>query len=135
MERILGIDFGDRRVGLAVSDLLGITAPPIGFIVIDGANDAVFKIAPYIKEYDIKKIVLGLPKNMNGDEGERAEKTRRFGEKLKSAFDIEVHYFDERLTTVYADHTLNALNVKGKKKTGKKDALSAVLILQGYMGI
>ncbi len=135
MERILGIDFGDRRVGLAVSDLLGITAQPIGFIVIDGANDAVFKIAPYIKEYDIKKIVLGLPKNMNGDEGERAEKTRRFGEKLKSAFDIEVHYFDERLTTVYADHTLNALNVKGKKKTGKKDALSAVLILQGYMGI
>ena len=72
---------------------------------------------------------------MNGDEGERAEKTRRFGEKLKSAFNIEVHYFDERLTTVYADHTLNALNVKGKKKTGKKDALSAVLILQGYMGI
>ncbi len=135
MERILGIDFGDRRVGLAVSDLLGITAQPIGFIVIDGANDAVFKIAPYIKEYDIKKIVLGLPKNMNGDEGERAEKTRRFGEKLKSAFNIEVHYFDERLTTVYADHTLNALNVKGKKKTGKKDALSAVLILQGYMGI
>ena len=135
MERILGIDFGDRRVGLAVSDLLGITAQPIGFIVIDGANDAVFKFAPYIKEYDIKKIVLGLPKNMNGDEGERAEKTRRFGEKLKSAFNIEVHYFDERLTTVYADHTLNALNVKGKKKTGKKDALSAVLILQGYMGI
>ena len=135
MERILGIDFGDRRVGLAVSDLLGITAQPIGFIVIDGANDAVFKIAPYIKEYDIKKIVLGLPKNMNGDEGERAEKTRRFGEKLISAFNIEVHYFDERLTTVYADHTLNALNVKGKKKTGKKDALSAVLILQGYMGI
>lgn len=135
MERILGIDFGDRRVGLAVSDLLGITAQPIGFIVIDGANDAIFKIAPYIKEYDIKKIVLGLPKNMNGDEGERAEKTRRFGEKLKSAFNIEVHYFDERLTTVYADHTLNALNVKGKKKTGKKDALSAVLILQGYMGI
>lgn len=135
MERILGIDFGDRRVGLAVSDLLGITAQPIGFIVIDGANDAVSKIAPYIKEYDIKKIVLGLPKNMNGDEGERAEKTRRFGEKLKSAFNIEVHYFDERLTTVYADHTLNALNVKGKKKTGKKDALSAVLILQGYMGI
>lgn len=135
MGRILGIDFGDRRVGLAVSDLLGITAQPIGFIVIDGANDAVFKIAPYIKEYDIKKIVLGLPKNMNGDEGERAEKTRRFGEKLKSAFNIEVHYFDERLTTVYADHTLNALNVKGKKKTGKKDALSAVLILQGYMGI
>lgn len=135
MERILGIDFGDRRVGLAVSDLLGITAQPIGFIVIDGANDAVFKITPYIKEYDIKKIVLGLPKNMNGDEGERAEKTRRFGEKLKSAFNIEVHYFDERLTTVYADHTLNALNVKGKKKTGKKDALSAVLILQGYMGI
>lgn len=135
MERILGIDFGDRRVGLAVSDLLGITAQPIGFIVIDGANDAVFKIAPYIKEYDIKKIVLGLPKNMNGDEGERAEKTRRFGEKLKSAFNIEVHYFDERLTTVYADHTLNALNVKGKKKTGKKDALSAVLILQGYMEI
>lgn len=135
MGRILSIDYGDRRVGLAVSDLLGITAQPIGFITVTGANDAISQIMPYIKEYDISKIVLGLPKNMSGEEGERAEKTRRFGEKLFEAANIEIAFFDERLTTVCAENTLNALNVKGKKKTGKKDALSAVLILQGYMGI
>ena len=135
MDRILAIDYGDRRVGLAVSDPLGITAQPIGFVTVSGFADAVSKIKPYILEYNIKKIVLGLPKNMSGEEGTRAAVTREFGERLKAETDIVPIYFDERLTTVYADNTLNSLNVKGKKKTGKKDTLSAVIILQGYMGI
>lgn len=135
MERILAIDYGDRRVGLAVSDALGITAQPIGYIKINGFGDAVEKIKPYISEYNVKKIILGLPKNMSGEEGERASITRDFGERLKNATGLAPEFIDERLTTVYADHTLNSLNVKGKKKTGKKDALSAVLILQSYLGI
>lgn len=135
MERILSVDYGDRRVGLAVSDPLGITAQPIGYLNISGFGDAVLKIKPYIIKYDIKKIVIGLPKNMNGKEGERAEITRNFGERLKNETGITPEFFDERLTTVYADNTLNSLNVRGKKKTGKKDALSAVLILQSYMGV
>lgn len=135
MGRILAIDYGDRRVGLAVSDLLGITAQPVGFVVIDGFLDAITKLKPYIAEYNPEKIVLGLPKNMSGEEGERAEITRQFGERLKKETEAEIVFFDERLTTVYAENTLNAMNVKGRKKTGKKDALSAVLILQGYMGI
>jgi len=135
MERILAIDYGDRRVGLAVSDPLGITAQPIGYVTVSGFSDAISKIKSYITEYDIKKIVLGLPKNMSGEEGTRASVTREFGERLEKETGITPDFFDERLTTVYADHTLNSLNVKGKKKTGKKDTLSAVLILQGYMGI
>lgn len=135
MGRILAIDYGDRRVGLAVSDMLGITAQPIGFVVIDGFSDALEKLKTYIAEYNPEKIVLGLPKNMSGEEGSRAEITRQFGERLKEITSAEIVFFDERLTTVYAENTLNAMNVKGKKKTGKKDALSAVLILQGYMGI
>lgn len=134
MKRILAIDYGDRRVGLAVSDSLGITAQPIGYVTISGFSDAVSKIKSYIAEYNVTEIVLGLPKNMSGEEGTRAAVTREFGERLKKETGIEPIFFDERLTTVYADHTLNSLNVKGKKKTGKKDALSAVLILQGYMG-
>ena len=134
MGRILAIDYGDRRVGLAVSDLLGITAQPIGYVTVTGFGDAVSKILPYIKEYDIEKIVLGLPKNMSGEEGTRAEITRQFGERLKEETTAQIVFFDERLTTVYADNTLNSMNIKGKKKTGKKDTLSAVLILQSYMG-
>ena len=134
MGRILAVDYGDRRVGLAVSDLLGITAQPIGYINVSGFSDAVSKILPYIKEYDVCKIVLGLPKNMSGEEGTRAEITRQFGERLKEVTSAEIVFFDERLTTVYADNTLNSMNIKGKKKTGKKDTLSAVLILQSYMG-
>lgn len=135
MERILAIDYGDRRVGLAVSDALGITAQPIGYVKINSFGDAIEKIKPYISEYDVKKIILGLPKNMSGEEGERAFITRDFGERLKIATGIEPEFVDERLTTVYADHTLNSLNVKGRNKTGKKDILSAVLILQSYLGL
>lgn len=135
MERILAIDYGDKRVGLAVSDPLGITAQPIGFITVSGFSDAILKLKPYILEYNIKKIVLGLPKNMSGEEGTRASITREFGERLKEETGIVPEFFDERLTTVYAENTLNSLNVKGRKKTGKKDTLSAVLILQGYLGI
>ena len=134
--RILGIDYGDRRIGIAISDMLNITSQPIGFITINGDKDALLKIEPYINEYNITKIVLGLPKNMNGSEGERALKTRRFSEKLIKKFDLPVVFFDERMTTITAEKTLNDMNIRGsEKKKGKKDMLSAAIILQGYMEI
>jgi len=132
--RILGIDYGDRRIGLAVSDMLLITSQPIGFISITGDKDALLKLEPYIKEYSVDKIVLGLPKNMDGTEGERAEKTRRFSEKLIKKFNIPIDFFDERMTTISAERTLNDMNIRGTdKKKGKKDMLSAAIILQSYM--
>jgi len=134
--RTLGIDYGDKRIGLAVSDMLYITSQPLGFIVVNGDKDAILKIKPYIEEYNVEKIVLGLPKNMNGSEGERAIKTRRFSEKLIKAFGMEVVFFDERMTTLSAERTLNSMNIKGsEKKKGKKDMLSAAIILQAYMEI
>ena len=132
-KRLIALDYGDRRIGIAVSDLLGITAQPVGFLTVDGKKDALLKLKEVFLEYEPYKVVLGLPKNMDGSEGERAEKTRRFARFLTEETGLETDFFDERLTTVYAERTLNSMNVKGKKKTGKKDSLSAVLILQGYM--
>ncbi len=135
MKRLMAIDYGDRRIGIAVSDMLQITAQPVGFIKVNGKKDAINQIREIFSQYDVSKIVFGLPKNMDGSEGERAQLTRDFAKRLSEELECEVDFFDERLTTVYADKTLNALNVKGRKKEGKKDSLSAVLILQGYMAV
>ena len=133
MGRTLAIDYGDRRIGLAVSDLLNITAQPVGHITVNGDKDALNQIDEHIKDKEITKIVLGLPKNMDGSEGERAQKTRRFSEKLENRFSIDVVFVDERLTSVSATRSLNDMNVSGRKKKGKIDTLSAVLILQDYL--
>ncbi len=130
--RTLAIDYGDRRIGLAVSDLLGITAQPVGFLTVNGDRDAIRQIETFVTRYEVKRFVLGLPRNMNGSEGVRVEKTRAFGEKLKETFpQTELDFFDERMTTICAERALIDMNVR--KKEGKKDMLSAALILQGYM--
>lgn len=130
--RTLAIDYGDRRIGLAVSDALGITAQPVGYITINGDRDAIGQLEEHIRTYDVRRIVLGLPRNMNGSEGDRAQKTRAFAEKLQEAFPhLVIDFFDERLTTVCAQRTLIDMDVREKK--GRKDMLSATLILQGYM--
>ncbi len=130
--RTLAIDYGDRRIGLAISDLLGITAQPVGYITVNGDRDAIRQIEKYLTEYQVQRVVLGLPRNMDGSEGERVEKTKAFQKKIKEEFpQLTFDFFDERLTTVVAQRALIAMNVK--KKEGKKDMLSAALILQGYM--
>lgn len=130
--RTLAIDYGDRRIGLAVSDLLGITAQPVGYITVNGDRDAIRQIEGYVAQYEVKRVVLGLPRNMNGTEGDRVEKTRLFAKKMKEEFpDLSFDFFDERLTTVVAQRALIDMNVR--KKEGKKDMLSAAIILQGYM--
>lgn len=131
-KRILGIDYGDRRVGLAVSDMLRITAQPVGYLTINGDRDAIRQIEQYVKEYEVGAFVLGLPKNMNGTEGERVEKTRAFAKKLSETFpEIPIDFYDERMTTLCAERALIDMNVRNKK--GKKDMLSAAIILQGYL--
>lgn len=130
--RTLAIDYGDRRIGLAVSDLLGITAQPVGYITVNGDRDALRQLVKYVKEYQVEKFVLGLPKNMDGSEGPRVEKTRAFAEKLQGDFpQIPIAFYDERMTTIVAERALIGMNVK--KKEGKKDMLSAAIILQGYL--
>ena len=131
--KILGIDYGDVRVGLAVSDITEFLASGIGNVKITGMNNAVQLVCEKIKEHGCEKIVLGLPVNMNGSHGEKAEKIRVFGDKLKEASGLDVEYVDERLTTVMAHGFMNETGTHGKKRKESVDTLSAQIILQNYL--
>ena len=131
--KILGIDYGDVRVGLAVSDITEFLASGIGNVKITGMNNAVQLVCEKIKEHGCEKIVLGLPVNMNGSHGEKAEKIRVFGNKLKEASGLDVEYVDERLTTVMAHGFMNSTGTYGKKRKESVDTLSAQIILQNYL--
>lgn len=133
--RIIGIDYGDSRIGIAVSDPLGWTAQ--GVETINWKNnieEPIERILQIIKYYDAKKIIVGFPKNMNGTIGPRGEKTDEFIELLKSKVEeIPIIKWDERLSTVAANKTMHELGVKKSKKKQVVDQIAAVYILQGYL--
>ncbi len=131
--RIIGIDYGDARVGIAVSDETGFLASAVCTINVSGMRDACKKTVNKIKELNGTAIVLGLPKNMDGSESFRVEKTRAFAEMLRSELDLEIIYVDERLSTVQAYTYLNITDFNGKKRKKVIDALSAQIILQSYL--
>lgn len=131
--RILGIDYGDSRTGIAVSDPFGLTAQPITVISEKNAERLLEKICKIISEYAVEKIVIGLPKNMNGTVGERGERTKEFAQMLREKTALPVIEWDERLTTASAHRTLSEANVSGKKRRGILDKIAAVFILQGYL--
>ena len=131
--RILGIDFGYARTGIAISDALGWTAQPVGQISSWNVEALIAKIEEYVKQYQVERIVLGFPKNMNGTVGERGEKTKEFAETLKTVCGVDVILWDERLTTVASHRILSECNVRGDKRKKQVDTLSAELILQGYL--
>ena len=131
--RLMGIDFGDARVGIALSDPLGIMAQGYGTIKNDGTEKLYEEILSIIKEKEVTKIVIGLPKNMDGTEGFRADATKAFAETLKTYTNAEIDFSDERLTTVSAHGFLSEMNVRGGKRKGVVDTLSAALILENYM--
>jgi len=132
-ERLMGLDYGDSRTGVAVSDLLGITAQGVESIKYTGEKQLINRLRELINEYQVKKIVIGLPLNMNATSGQRVEKTKKFIEKLKSEFGLEIITIDERLTTVASHRTMTELGVNKNKKKNIVDMMSAVLILQMYM--
>lgn len=131
--RLMGIDYGDARVGIALSDALCITAQ--GYATLKNTQDeALFlEIQKIIKEKEVGKIVLGLPKNMDNSEGFRAKATYEFAEKLKNYTDKEIVFWDERLSTVAAHSYMNSLDIRGKKRKGLVDTIAAALILENYM--
>lgn len=131
--RLMGIDYGDARVGIALSDPLMIMSQGYKTIKNDGTEELFLEIVSIIKEKEVTKIVIGLPKNMDNSEGFRTDATMEFAEKLKSYTDVEIEFSDERLTTVSAHGFLNEMNVRGKKRKGAVDTLSAALILETYM--
>ncbi len=129
----MGIDFGDARVGIALSDPLCIMSQGYKTIKNDGTDALFLEIQEIIKEKEVTKIVIGLPKNMDNSEGFRSEATKEFAEKLKSFTDVEIDFCDERLTTVSAHGFLSEMNVRGQKRKNAVDTLSAALILETYM--
>lgn len=132
----MGLDYGSKTVGVAVSDLLGMTAQPVETITRKDENKlrkTCARIEELIKEYEVGKIVLGLPKHMNDEIGDRAEKSIAFGEMLKRRTGLEVIMWDERLTTVEAEQTLIECNVRREDRKKYIDQIAAVFILQGYM--
>ena len=130
MVRILGLDVGERRIGVALSDALGITAQ--GLETIEREN-ALVEISDLIKEHDIKKIIVGMPFNMNGSKGERARLTDDFIALLRCKVGIEVTTVDERLTTVQGERILLEADLSRKKRKRSIDRIAAQLILQTYL--
>ena len=131
--RILGVDFGDTRTGLAVSDISRFLASGIGYVSPGGIDKTAQKVAEVAREQKVGAIVVGLPKNMDGTEGIRAEVCREFADKLREATGIPVSMWDERRTTVEAHNILSEHNYHGKKRKDTVDAVAASLILEGYL--
>ena len=134
--RILGLDFGTHTVGVAVSDELGITAQGVEIIrrkSPDKLRQTLARIEALASSYGVSKIVLGYPKNMNNTEGERCEKTKEFQAMLERRMDLAVELWDERLTTVAADHVMQISGIRREKRNEYVDEIAAMMILQGYL--
>lgn len=134
--RIMGLDFGSKTVGVAVSDSLLITAQGVETITRKDENKlrrTLARIEELIQEYEVEKIVLGLPKNMNGTEGERVALTREFAEKLERRAGVPVIFWDERLTTVAADKVMIEAGIRREQRKEYVDKMAAAFILQGYL--
>lgn len=134
--RIIGLDYGSKTVGVAVSDPLGLTAQGVETIERKEENKlrkTLARIGELAREYGAEKIVLGFPKNMNNTIGDRAEKTLELKEKLERRTGLEVILWDERLTTVSAERTLMESGVRRENRKKYVDKIAAVFILQGYL--
>ena len=131
--RIMSLDVGSRTIGIACSDALLMTAQGIETIRRTSLEKDFNRLQELISEYEVHELVVGMPKNMNGTKGERAEKTEEFVEKMKEVIDLPVTYWDERLSTVMAERQLIAADVSRKKRKSVIDKMAAVVILQGYL--
>lgn len=131
--RIMSLDVGSHTIGIACSDALLMTAQGIETIRRTSLEKDFNRLQELIAEYEVHELVVGMPKNMNGTKGERAEKTEEFVEKMKEVIDLPVTYWDERLSTVMAERQLIAADVSRKKRKSVIDKMAAVVILQGYL--
>jgi len=132
--RIMGIDYGDSRVGVALSDPLEITAQGLVTLPNKVYDKMLRALLELVAQHDVKKIVLGMPRNLNGTEGDRVAVTQKFHDELKEKLpDVEIVLWDERLTTVQAAGILNATNTRGKDRKNVIDTVAASIILQSYL--
>lgn len=133
MKRFLGLDVGDKTIGIAVSDLLGLTAQGLTTIKRKNKKKDLSDLISLIEEYNIGALIIGLPKNMDGSIGKQGESVKEFGEYLLKNINIEIIYWDERLSSKASEKILIEGNVSRKKRKTVIDKLAAVYILQGYL--
>ena len=131
--KVLSIDYGDVRTGIAISDVRGMLASPLCVIEQSYQPKLVDRIVQIVEENKIEKIVIGLPRNMDGSYGYRCDECRSLGDAIAEKIDVDIFYEDERLTTVMAHNVLSDNNVRGKKRKQTVDAVSAVMILQSFL--
>lgn len=131
--KVLSIDYGDVRTGIAISDVRGMLASPLCVIEQSYQPKLVDRIVQIVEENKIEKIVIGLPRNMDGSYGYRCDECRSLGDAIAQKIDVDIFYEDERLTTVMAHNVLSDNNVRGKKRKQTVDAVSAVMILQSFL--
>ena len=134
MKRYLGLDIGDRTIGIAVSDPIGLTAQGVETIRRKNLEKDLARLGELMEQYETRSLVSGYPKNMNGTEGDRCEVVKAFLEKVKKQYpDVEIALWDERLSTVAATRSLLEGDVSRKKRKKVIDKMAAVFILQGYL--
>ena len=133
MTRYIGIDLGTRRIGVAVSDELGLTAQGLQTLETSTEDDALAAIRGLIERYDVQEVVVGLPKNMNGTLGPAAERAIAFAKRLDEGGAAKVSMWDERLTSQAAERLLIEADVRRARRRGAVDRMAAVLILQGFL--
>ena len=133
MMKIMAVDYGDARTGLAVCDRTEFLASPIGTIEERNMQLLAMKVAHMAQQYEVGEIVVGLPLNMNGSFGPRAERCKQFADILNELTECPVNMWDERSTTVSAHNILNETNVRGKKRKAVVDTVAATIILEGYL--
>lgn len=131
--RIMAIDYGDARTGLAISDPMGMLTGPVKTVFSRRPEEVAEEICAAAREYGVSELVLGYPKNMNDTLGERAKKSEDFAALLREKSGLPVILWDERRTTVDAHRILSEQGVRGKKRKARVDALAAALILEGYL--
>lgn len=134
MERYLGLDVGDKTIGVAVSDPLLLTSQGVTTVFRKGIKTDLAELEKIMAEYEVTRVVMGLPKNMNNTLGPQGEKVVKFSEKFKKRFpDVEVEFIDERLSTVSAERMLIGADVRRDKRKGVIDKVAATYILQSYL--
>ncbi len=131
--RLLALDFGARRIGLAVSDELGLTAQGLATLLRSNKRNDLDHLRRLIRQYGVSEIVMGLPLRMSGSEGIQSEKVQAFAEELRRKFKLPVHLFDERLTSVEANRVLRESAMSIRRRAEVVDQLAAVLILQSFL--
>jgi len=134
-ERIFGLDYGSRRIGVAVSDSLGLTAQPLAPIIRSGDKKDIEELGRRAADLEITSIVLGLPLLMNGEEGPSAVRARKFGAQIEESLNLPVAMWDERLTTVQAERHLVESNLSRERRKELRDSLAAMFILQSALDL